>query len=105
MRLTAGHRRKFRGRAESIGLDASVDQEGLYAGGPDQQPARLRTESPTTCQVVLGRCVRLQAEDWRTPSPDRKSEHRIKEARPKLRRAGSLVHKALKGRSVKIIKY
>src|SRR4029453_4113376 len=42
MRLTAGHRRKFRGRAESISLDASVDQGDLYAGGPHQHPAPFR---------------------------------------------------------------
>jgi hypothetical protein len=47
--------------------------------------------------------VRLQAENWSTPPPDRKAKHGVEEGRSQWRYRGRLVQQGLKGGSIKIV--
>jgi len=63
------------------------------------------TETPGHDPILLGRGVRLQAENWSAPPPDREPQHGIEERRPERRRCDRLVHHGLEGGSIKIIEH
>ena len=98
-----GQRGDLGGRADVVGEEAGVDEQGVDAGGAEQPPGDLVvTERLAAAEVGVGVGVWLEAEQRRTVTKDGDAQHRVEgRARP-APGARPLVHQGLERRTVQV---